>query len=187
MKQRVFLLATAAALLLPSTLLMAEGKPWIHIQVRESDESGAKVNVNLPLSVVQVAVEAAPDKIISNGRIRIDHCGHHDLSISDLRRMWRELKDSGEARFVEVEDEHEKVNVFREGDLVRIEVEDLDDARKETVNIKVPISVVDALFSGEGDELNLQDALEQLKDQRGEIVQVEGGDADVRIWIDERS
>jgi hypothetical protein len=72
--------------------------------------------------------------------------------------------------------------------LIRIEVEELDDeTEKETVNIKVPISVVDALFSGEGDELNLVDALDKLKELRGEIVRVEGGDADVRIWIDERS
>jgi hypothetical protein len=189
MKKRALLITTVAALmLLPSTRLRAEGKPWIHIQVREHDGSKTKVDVNLPLSVVQVAIDAAPDKIISNGHIRIDHHRHHDLSISDLRRMWQELRDAGEAHFVEVEDEHEKVSVFREGDLIRIEVTDLDDEpESETVNVKVPISVVDALFSGDGEELNVRDALELLKDQRGEIVRVEGGDADVRIWIDERS
>jgi hypothetical protein len=189
MKKSAYLLATVALILLPSSLLHAEsGSPWIHVQVREHDGSRAKVNVNLPLSVVQVAMAAAPDKIISDGHIRIDHHGHHDLSIPDLRRIWQELRDSGEAQFVEVEDDHEKVSVFREGDSIRIEIEDLDDEpEKETVNVQVPIAVIDALFSGEGDELNIGDALDLLKEQRGEIVRIEGGDADVRIWIDERS
>jgi hypothetical protein len=189
MKKRAFFLtAVAALILLPSARLQAQSKPWIHIRVTEHDGKGAKVNVNLPLSVVQVAIDAAPDKIISNGRIRIDHYGHHDLSIADLRRMWQELRDSGEAQFVEVEDENEKVSVYREGDLIRIEVQDFDDEpEQETVNVKIPISVVDALFSGDGEELNIRDALDLLKDQRGDIVRVEGGDADVRIWIDERS
>jgi hypothetical protein len=187
MRKSAYLLATVALVLLPSSLLRAES-PWIHVQVREHDGNRAKVNVNLPLSVVQVAMAAAPEKIISDGHIHIDHHGRHHLSISDLRRIWQELRDSGEAHFVEVEDDQEKVNVFREGDTIRIEIEDLDDdPDRETVNVKVPIAVVDALFSGEGDELNIGDALDLLKDQRGEIVRVEGGDADVRIWIDERS
>ena len=70
---------------------------------------------------------------------------------------------------------------------IRIDVDDRAAGDGETVRIRVPIRVVDALFSGEGDELNLRDALEELKDERGEIVHVEGPDEDVRIWIDERS
>ena len=128
------------------------------------------------------------DKIVSNGHIHINHHGRHDLSISDLRRIWQELRDSGEAQFVEVEEDDEKVSIYREGDSIRIEIEDFDERpEKETVNVTVPITVVDALFSGEGDELNIGEALDLLKDQRGDIVRIEGGDADVRIWIDERS
>jgi hypothetical protein len=190
MQKRYVLLALAAALIVvPTALQAASDSPWIHIQVREDDGSQTKVDVNLPLSVVQVALDVAPDKIISNGRIKIDHHGRHDLSIADLRRMWVELRDAGEAEFVTVEEEDEKVKVTREGDYIRVDVEDRShhsEPEKETVRIKVPVSVVDALMSGEGEELNLRDALELLKNERGEIVRVEGGDSDVRIWIDER-
>ena len=187
MKKRAYLFAAVVALiLLPTSQILAEeGSPWIHIRVTEHDGSQAKVSVNLPLSVVQVALDVAPEKIINNGRIQIDHHGHHDLSVIDLRRMWKELRDSGDAEFVTVEEADERVVVTREGDYFKVDVTDNDDDN-ETVHVKVPITVVDALLEGEGEELNLRDALEELKDQRGDIVTVEGGDADVRIWIDER-
>ncbi len=188
MQKRYYLLALAAMLILvPTALQAASDSPWIHIEVREDGGSQTKVDLNLPLSVVQVALDVAPEKIISNGHIKIDHHGHHDLSIADLRRMWQELRDAGEAEFVTVEGEDEKVKVTRDGDTIRIDVEDRSHhGESETVHVKVPVSVVDALMSGEGNELNLRDALELLKDERGEIVRVEGGDSDVRIWIDER-
>ena len=109
MQKRYALLALAAALILaPNTLQAASDSPWIHIQVREDSGSQTKVDVNLPLSVVQVALDVAPERIISDGHIKIDHHGHHDLSISDLRRMWQELRDAGEAEFVTLEEDDEK-------------------------------------------------------------------------------
>jgi hypothetical protein len=48
------------------------------------------------------------------------------------------------------------------------------------------VSVVDALFSGEGKELNLKGAISALKSLRGDVVRVDGDDAKVRIWIDEK-
>ena len=190
MQKRYFMLALAAAVIIvPTALQAATDSPWIHIEVREDSGSKTKVDLNLPLSLVQVALDVAPEKIISNGHIKIDHHGHHDLSITDLRRMWRELRDAGEAEFVTVEEEDQKVKITREGNHLRIDVEERShhgELETETVHVKVPISVIDALMSGEGDELNLRDALELLKNERGEIVRVEGGDSDVRIWIDER-
>ncbi len=48
------------------------------------------------------------------------------------------------------------------------------------------MSVVDALFSGEGQDLNLKDAISELKSLRGDIVRVDDGGTNVRIWIDEK-
>jgi hypothetical protein len=163
--------------------------PWIHVEVTEEGAKQSKVRVNLPLSVALVALEVAPDEIISDGHFNIDHHGHHDISVPDLRRIWQELRDSGEAEFVSVEEEDETVTIVREGDLIRIDVTDRssDESKSETVHVKVPIRVVDALLSGEGEELNLRAAVEELKSERGEIVRVEGPDENVRIWIDERN
>lgn len=186
MKKTIFLSMAMATLIMTSRLEGQTGSAWIHIRVTEHTGGKAKVSVNLPLSVVQVALDLAPEKILSEGHVHIDHGGRCRISVPDLRRMWKELRDSGETEFVTVEDGDGKVVVTREGDLVRVEIVDPDDAG-ETVHIGVPVTLVDALLSGEGKELNVREALDQLKDQRGEIVRVEGGDADVRIWIDERN
>ena len=57
--------------------------PWIHVDVSEDGEDGTHVKVNLPLSVVQIALEAAPDEFVSDGqhpprprRRRPRHRGH---------------------------------------------------------------------------------------------------------------
>ena len=51
----VFLAALALAVATP---LFAQ-TPWIHVEVIETGEDDTRVNVNLPLSVVQVALDAA--------------------------------------------------------------------------------------------------------------------------------
>ena len=49
------------------------------------------------------------------------------------------------------------------------------------------MEVVDALFSGEGDELNVKAAISQLQKRRGDIVRVNDETSTVRVWIDEKS
>ncbi|MFQ5790844.1 MAG: hypothetical protein ACE5JI_10250 [Acidobacteriota bacterium] len=185
MKKHAYAPAILAALaLLGTPSLEAQSSPWIHIQVTEDDERPSKVNVNLPLSVVKVALEVAPEKVFSHGRLRIGRRGH-DISVSDLRRMWRELRDAGEAEFVSIEDGDETVKIFREGDVLQVQI---DNAEKEDrVRVEVPVSVIDALLSGEGEELNLEAALAELENQRGEVVRVRDGESRVLIWIDEKS
>ena len=56
----------------------------------------------------------------------------------------------------------------------------------ESLGARVPIAVVDALFSGDGESLNLEGAVEELANLRGDIVRVDEEDTKVRIWIDEK-
>ena len=51
----------------------------------------------------------------------------------------------------------------------------------------MPVSLVDALLSGEGDEVNIQAAVAELQKRRGDIVRVHDSDSNVRIWIDEQN
>jgi hypothetical protein len=64
---------------------------------------------------------------------------------------------------------------------------DVDETRgdRERVEIKVPITVIDALLSGEGDELNLAAAIRAL-DAHGsqQLITVDDDDSQVRIWVD---
>jgi hypothetical protein len=156
--------------------------PWLHIRVEESDRQ-SKVHVNLPLPVVEVALKAAPATLTSHGKIHLGP-GGKNLSLADMRKMWAELKASGDVDLVTVEDKDENVKVARKGDLVLVKVERLG---KEEVNVEVPVSLVDALFSTEGEELNVKAALLELQKRRGDIVRVNDANSKVRVWIDEKN
>jgi hypothetical protein len=155
---------------------------WVHVRVDEPARK-SKVSVNLPVSVVEAALQAAPEKVVSKGRIRLGGHGGNDLSVADLRRAWSELRATGDAEFATVEDEEETVRVARAGNLVLVHVE--KPAGREAVRVEVPIEVVDALLSGEGDELNIRAAFAELQKRRGDIVRVRDEKSTVRVWIDE--
>ena len=179
--KRLMLIALA---LLVAAPLFAQ-IPWIHIAVDETGEDDTRVNVNLPLSVVQIALAAAPEKIISHGEFHLRHV-NKDVDIESLRKMWAELRETGDAEFVTIEEEDETIRVRREGDFIRIDIDGRADGDPEQVHIDIPVSVVDALFSGDGETLNIKDALSALSKERGDIVRVNDGETKVRVWIDER-
>ena len=186
MTRRLFDLLAIAVLLCTAAVPLAaqQAKPWIHVHVTEGDE-GTNVRLNLPLSVIGVALEVAPEKIFEKGKLKLKNA---DVSIADLRKLWTELRSAGDASLVEVEGKDGLVRIIREANLIIIKVDQAKEAEKETqVRIEIPVEVVDALLEGEGEELNLRGAIEQLQNQRGEIVRVVDGDTNVRIWIDETS
>jgi len=156
--------------------------PWIHVRVEEPQRQ-SKVHVNLPLPVVEAALKAAPDTICPKGKFSLGP-GNKHLSLTDLRRAWGELKAAGDTDLVTVEENDENVKIARKGDLVNVRV-----ARKgkEEVSVEVPVAVLDALFSGEGVDLNLRGALFELQKRRGDIVRVNDANTTVRIWIDEKN
>jgi hypothetical protein len=163
-------------------MLRAQGpSPWLHVRVEEA--RGSKVNVNLPLSVVEVALKAAPQTVVGDDHLHLGLKGR-DLKISDIRRIWQELKKTPDVDFVTAEERDEKVTVAKKGDLVFVKVEKT--GGREEVHIEVPTAVVDALFEGDGDNLNVRGALALLQSRRGDIVRVNDKDNTVRVWIDEK-
>ena len=51
----------------------------------------------------------------------------------------------------------------------------------------MPVSLVDAFLSGDGEEGNIQAAIAELQKRRGNIVTVHDDDSNVRVWIDEQN
>jgi hypothetical protein len=148
----------------------------------EEPAKDTRVSVNLPLSVVEAALSAAPEKIVSDGKVHLG-VGGKDLKISELRNVWRELKAAGDTEIVTVEEGDEKVSVARRGELVQVRVQDLDS--REEVHVDIPVAVVDALFQGEGESLDLKAGAAALRGLRGDIVRVKDKGTSVRVWIDE--
>jgi hypothetical protein len=185
------LLALAAAGAVPAAA-QESATPWLHVRVEEARDA-TKVAVNLPLSVVEAVLKASPEMIEKHGRI---HFGHdHGMKLADLRRIWKELAAVGDAELVSVESDDENVKVQRKGDLLLVFVDQKAKPGKEgkkekgaeQVRVEVPVSLVDALLSGEGEEANIEAAVSELKKRRGDIVRVQDDESHVRVWIDEQN
>lgn len=179
---------TEASAASPSIETSAGGSAWLHVRVDETrggkSGKGSKVRVNVPLAVVEAALEAAPQKFVEKGRIKIDAGrDEHDLSLEEMRRIWRELKNAGDTELVTVEDEDENVTVARKGDVVQVRV--TNDRDQEQVHVDVPVNLVDAMLSGDGESVDVKAVVRELRSRRGDIVRVTDKDSAVRIWIDE--
>ena len=181
------LAASVAAPAAAQTAAAGTGTPWLHVRVEEPQKK-SRVHVNLPMGVVEAALKAAPATLEEHGRVHLGHGhhGHKSMQVSDLRRMWTELRATGDAKLVTVESEDETVDVSRKGDLVTIHVNDTGKSKgREEIRVELPVAVVDAFLSGEGESLNLVAGIAALRQRRGDIVRVTGDDETVRIWIDE--
>lgn len=183
MKRTVLLAAGLGALVtVPALRLLAQpaATPWVHIRVEELNKP-SKVSVNLPLSVVQAALRSSPETLGKHGRVQLGR--HKEMSVADFRRLWAELKSAGDADLVTVEEQGQSVRVGRRGEFVEVRVEKPKGTAQ--THVQVPVGLVDALLSSDGDELNVEAAIAELQKRRGDIVQVNDENGSVRIWIDE--
>jgi hypothetical protein len=158
---------------------------WLHVRVDEQGKN-TRVRVNLPLTVVEAALKAAPETVSAKGKIHIGGRHGRHLTVAELREAWVQLKDAGDSELVTVEEQDgDLVTIARRGDLVQVRVDDRRDG--DQVRVDVPTAVVDALLSAPGDELNVRAAMAELRKMKGGIVHVKDKDSTVRVWIDEEA
>jgi hypothetical protein len=159
----------------------AAAERWLHVHVVEDGGSGDTVRVNLPFSMIESVLPMVQAEHFSEGKLRL---ADEDFEGVDLRAMWKALRQAGDVDFVTVDGTDGHVRVSRAGPYLLATVDGRGEDR-ETVRVRVPVAVVDALFSGNSDEIDLVAALHVLADQGdGELIRVEDGDSRVRVWID---
>ena len=152
---------------------------WLHVKV-DGGRDGEQAMINLPLAMVDRIAPMISDKAHASGRVRIDGS---DYSVAELRRIWRELEAGPDATYVTVKERDSKVRIAKSGAYLVVEANDR--AQGEDVQARIPLTVMRALLSGTGDELNLGAALEALAAEgAGELITVTGEDETVRIWVD---
>lgn len=177
-------LVVAGMLCLGGTVAAQEtaAQAWLHVQM--TGDGSENVNLNLPLSVAEPLLALAPDRILPDGQLDLAEQGL-PVKVSAMRDTWRALMDVGDTEFVTVEGDNETVRVARNGDQIEVRIEDRGGASDETVEVQLPIAVVDALLSGDGDTLNVRAAIARLSELRGDIVRVTEDQRQIRVWIDE--
>jgi hypothetical protein len=157
---------------------------WFHLTVNEPKD-GSKVVLNLPLSMVEKAGGFLPKQARNgNGKIRIND---EEMSKADLQSMWNDLRRRPDMTFLTVEESDGKVKMAKQGNYLVIHAAD-HGVKRENVQVRMPIAVVDALLSGQGEDLDVAAALQALvRAGEGELITVDGDDETVRMWIDNRA
>lgn len=179
MNARVIRTAVLTACLSLTAPIWAQTSSWLHVEVNEGGDKASQVNVNLPLSIAKAALGMAPQKFTEKA---LEKLSDHDISIADIRTLWAEIKQAGNAEFVTVQEKDETVRVARDGEWMRIRVEKTT-GKAERVHVDIPLRVVDALLSGDSESFNLLAAVNELEGNNGDIVRVEDGNDKVRVWI----
>ena len=174
----------AVLVVVVASLAPAAARPdrWLHVSVEEDGTDGERVKVNLPLDMVGKVLPLIETDELKEGRIRIDDA---EMGGVDLQAMWSALREAPDGDFATLETDGERVRVSRSGRFLLAKVEPRTGGEGEKVDVRLPISVLDALFSSGSDTLDVQAALRVLeKEPDGDLVRIDDGDSRVRIWID---
>lgn len=162
---------------------------WLHVDVHNKDKGGDQAKINLPLSMIHNLAGMIPEDAQHGGRV---HVKDHDYDVAELRRAWRELQDGPDATFLTVNDPQSKVRIAKRGgylEIKAVEPRATDQGGKaENVEARIPLSVMAALLSGSGDQLNVNAAFDELaRFGEGELLTVTSDAETVRIWVDHAS
>jgi len=158
---------------------------WLHIRVISSEAKGETVRVNIPLDLAEKVLPAINKDHLRDGKVKIDEAHMQDI---DLRAMIDAVRSSKDGEFVTVQSNDADVRVAKKDGHLLVHVIDKENAKKAQVEIKIPMKVIDALFSAGKDELDLVAALHALSAQGDtELVSVKSTENTVRIWLDSKS
>ncbi|MDD5542601.1 MAG: hypothetical protein PHX83_05450 [Acidobacteriia bacterium] len=200
--KKMFAVGLMWVALCSSALAATEGR-WLHIKVDSKEVNGEMVRVNVPLSFAEKVLPTLNMNRMHQGRVRM---GDMPMQGVDLRAMLDAVKTTGDSEFVTVQSEGQNVRIAKVGDSLIIKVSDEGKAKQEAkpkaegkatkvhkhgpeqVDIKIPISVVEALLSGNKGELNIAAAVRALADY-GDTVLLTVQDAEntVRMWVDSKN
>ncbi|HQQ76218.1 MAG TPA: hypothetical protein PLB01_02595 [Thermoanaerobaculia bacterium] len=158
------------------------GPRFLRMQVEDNHQPGhpVKVSLSVPYGFVSGALRFA-----SLGKVRRELDLHFDESVdaSEVRTIVQELKDKPEGTDVVRTHDDATLTLRKEGGLVTMEVRKKD-RDKETVTLKLPWRLVDALAEGDRD-LDVNGLVSQLRDaRRGDLLEVTAPDAHVKIWVE---
>lgn len=200
----VMVVAATAALMVPVSALAQDvsssssstSDRWLHVRVTSSDSKNETVKVNVPLEMAEKILPAINNKDrLHNGKIRLNE---HELNGVDLRTLLDAVRSAKDGEYVTVQSNDSNVRVAKQNGYMFVHVTEKEGhdaekrgkaAQKSQVDVKVPVKVVEALFSAGQDELDVVAALKALSAHGGdtELVSVKSDDSTVRVWLDSKN
>ena len=158
---------------------------WLHVRVTNPSRNEESVRVNVPLELAEKVLPTINKNRLHSGRVKFDDIDCHGV---DLRALVDAVRTSRDGEFVTVQNRDSDVRVAKHNGTLFVHVFEKNKPRGSEVEVKVPMKVVDALFSGEKDELDLVAGLRALSSQGDtELVSVKDQENTVRVWLDSKN
>jgi hypothetical protein len=158
---------------------------WLHVRVTNPGNDEETVRVNVPLELAEKVLPTINKNRLHSGKVRLDDVDCHGV---DLRALVDAVRTSKDGEFVTVQSKDSEVRVAKQNGYLFVHVFEKNRPRKSQVEVKVPMKVVDALFSAGKDELDLVAALHALSAQGDtELVSVKDEGNTVRVWVDSKN
>jgi len=187
------LLASAGVAIAQNTAGTSTGNDrWLHVRVVSSESKNETVRVNVPLEMAEKVLPAINKDRLHSGKIRFDHS---EMDGVDIKAILEVVRSSKDGEYVTVQSNENDVRVAKQAGYLFVHVtekgasaKDGKRSEKNRVEVKVPMKVVDALFSGGKDELDLLAALRALSAHGDtELVSVKSDENTVRVWLDSKN
>jgi hypothetical protein len=148
---------------------------WMVVDVREGGPSGQRIVVPFPLVVARAALAFAPppaQSVATPPELR--EAAPMAAAVLDA------LREAPDAELVRVEQRGETVSIRKEGDSVRVFVEN----GKETVRVTLPLGAARAALDGASSgHVRTAAILDAIGDADGDLVDVRSGNDHVRVWV----
>jgi hypothetical protein len=158
---------------------------WLHVRVESPDKNGETVRVNVPLELAEKVLPTINQERLHDGKVKIDCVHSHDV---DLRALVEAVRTSKDAEYVTVENGESDIHVAKQAGHLIVHILDKGRSKRSQVEVKIPMKVVDALFSAGKDELDLVAALHALSTHGDtELVSVKDEENIVRVWLDTKN
>jgi hypothetical protein len=159
---------------------------WLHVRVENPGNKEETVRVNVPLELAEKVLPTINHDRLHNGKVTIDKFDREGV---DVRALMDAVRTSKDGEFVTVQNHDADVRVAKQNNYLLVHVYDKKhESKNSRVEVKVPMRVVDALFSAGKDELDLVAGLHALAAQGDtELVSVKDEENTVRVWLDSKN
>lgn len=169
-----------------AALTAATAERWIHVRVENVKGVSGDVSINLPIEMASAALSSIPSPEHHEGKF------HFQASVNgtDLRALLDAVRKSPDNVFVTVERRDKEVSVAKSGRSLLIKIADRPGAPNhldKTIAIKVPVSVVRAMLTGDSDELDVGAGIRALAREGEMDVTMNNQKQTVRVWTDTRT
>ena len=183
-------LAAAGLLLSQAGLSQTPAGPstkdrWLHVRVENKETKDETVRVNVPLEMAEKVLPTIHKDQLQYGKVRLREM---DSGV-DLRALLDAVRSSRDGEFVTVQQKDVDVKVSKQNGYLFVHVVNKQArANAAQVEVKLPMKVVDALFSAGSDELDLVAGVRALYGQPDtELVSVRDRQNVVRVWLDSKN